>query len=139
MDHALVLLVSDNADEREMYEHGLPEYGFTVRALDGLEEIPTAVEAWRPDVLLLMLRLGDDRTWAALESLQCGAAVRVPGVLLTGSVRADAANRLRANANGCAAFVAKPCAPDRLAAVLRAVIAGARGLILTRASELAEE
>lgn len=134
MTQPLVLLVTDNRDERELYEYGLPDCGFRVVSAGALEEIPDAVDRLRPDALVLTLKLGDDRTWAALEALQCGGALKVPGILLTGSIRADAGNRLRARANGCAAFVAKPCTPEELAAIVRAVVAGARGLIVTAPS-----
>ena len=45
------------------------------------------------------------------EAIRCGALLDVPGILLTGSIRPDRANRVRARDIGCAAFVAKPCIP----------------------------
>lgn len=130
-----VLLFNDNMDERELYEQGLALHGFRVSSVDDLDAIGPAVTERSPDAMVLCLRLGDDETWSILETMQCGAAINVPGVLVTGSIRPDAANRLRASLNGCAAFVVKPCPPDALAAVLRAVLAGARGLIVTRGAE----
>jgi DNA-binding response OmpR family regulator len=131
MDHAptKVLLVSDNDDERELYESGLALHGFAVRSAR-LEDIPKGIDGHQPGLLLLSLRLGDDETWRRLEEIGCGSHLGVPGVLLTGSIRGDAANRLRAADGGCAAFVAKPCTPDALARVLRSVLAGERGLVV---------
>ncbi|MBA3887957.1 MAG: response regulator [Acidobacteria bacterium] len=125
-----VLLVGDNQDEREMYEASLPLLSFVVHSIDNLANVRSALEQHNPAVLVLNLRLDDEMTWTLLEEARCGSAFSVPGVLLTGSVRGDAANRVRARANGCAAFVAKPCPPDALAAVLHAVLAGARDLIV---------
>jgi DNA-binding response OmpR family regulator len=124
------LLVSDNQDEREMYEASLPLLGFLVHSIGNLADVRSALEQYNPAVLVLNLRLGDEMTWTLLEEARCGSAFNVPGVLLTGSVRGDAANRARAQTIGCAAFVAKPCTPDALAAVLHAVLAGARDLIV---------
>ena len=134
-----VLLIDENEDERKLYAAGLPGYGFRVRCLPSLDGLEHAVEEGRPDTILMNLRLGDDETWARLLGLQFGASVNVPGVLLTGSIRSDAANRIRAMANGCAAFVVKPCAPDTLASILRAVVSGERGMVIMRPEEFSAE
>ena len=127
-DTVRVLLVSDNEDERELYESGLPLLGFSVESATRLEDLQARLAGTTADILLLNLRLGDDETWRLLEEIRCGESLGVPGVVLTGSVRGDAANRVRARVGGCAAFVAKPCTPEALASVLRAVHAGARAL-----------
>jgi DNA-binding response OmpR family regulator len=124
-----ILLVSDNDDDRELYEAGLASHGFTVQSVR-LEDLADGVDKCRPGLLLFSLRLGDNETWRLLEDAGWGSRLGVPGVLLTGSIRGDAANRMRASDGGCAAFVAKPCTPDALAGVLRSVLAGARGLVV---------
>jgi len=124
-----MLLVTDSDDERDLYRSAMPLHGFRVSCV-ALQDVSWAVGEQRPDVLVLNMRLGADETWAQLEEMQCGGALNVPGVLLTGSVRADGANRLRARNNGCAAFVATPCSPAGLARILRSVISGARGLVV---------
>jgi DNA-binding response OmpR family regulator len=128
-----ILLVSDNDDERDLYASGLQAYDFEVHTA-GLHDLIQEAERHQPQLLLLSLRLGDDETWRLLEEVGCGTRFGVPGVLLTGSIRADAANRLRARAGGCAAFVAKPCTPEALAGVLRKVLGGARGLVVMDSS-----
>jgi DNA-binding response OmpR family regulator len=133
-----LLLVSDNDDERELYLSGLEAHGFEVRT-GTLDDLAGGVAAHRPHLLLLSLRLGDDETWQLLEEVGCGKRFGVPGVLLTGSIRGDAANRLRANEGGCAAFVAKPCTPDALAGVVRNVLGGARGLVVMDPSRFERE
>ena len=135
MTQPSVLLVSDSSDERELYEWGLEPQGFRVSTIPDLSGLRDAVARVQPDVLVLNLRLGDSETWESIEQLQCGGELGLPGVILTGSIRPDAANRDRAALNGCAAFVAKPCTPDALAAVLREVLQGRHGLIITDAAE----
>jgi CheY-like chemotaxis protein len=127
-----VLLVTDSDEERDLYSSSLPMYGFRVSCVDAVEDVRHSVEAVQPDVLVLNIRLGAESTWEVLEQIQCGGALNVPGVLVTGSIRPDAANRLRARANGCAAFVATPCTPVDLAAILRSVLAGERDLTILR-------
>jgi DNA-binding response OmpR family regulator len=101
-----------------------------VELADEIEDMPTAIREAQPEAVVLDLKLGDQRVWSHLEAIRCGSDLDVPGILLTGSVRPDRANRLRARDIGCAAFVAKPCIPDHLAPILRAVISGDRGLIV---------
>lgn len=134
MEATRILMVCDNDDERELYESGLTAHGFAVDSAK-LDEIAVEVGKRNPCLLLLSLRLGDDETWRLLEEVGCGSVLGVPGVLLTGSIRGDAANRLRARGGGCAAFVAKPCTPDALAEVLRAVLGGDRGLVVMDPSQ----
>lgn len=129
MVRSRVLLVCDNEDERELYVSGLAAHGFAL-TIANLDDITAGVQGERPDLLLLSLRLGDEQTWQLLEEIGCGSLLGVPGVIVTGSIRGDAANRVRASGGGCAAFVAKPCTPDALAEVLRAVLGGARGLVV---------
>jgi CheY-like chemotaxis protein len=53
----------------------------------------------------------------------------LPVIALTAAVRPDGANRDRARATlNCAAFVGKPCTHDDLAAVIRRVVRGDRGI-----------
>jgi CheY-like chemotaxis protein len=127
-----VLLVTDTDEERDLYSSSLPMYGFRVSCVDAVEEVRDAVQMLRPDLIVLNIRLGAESTWEVLEQIRCGSALDVPGVLVTGSIRPDAANRLRASASGCAAFVATPCTPAALATILRSVLSGERGLTILR-------
>jgi CheY-like chemotaxis protein len=132
MAEPTVLLVTDSEEERDLYASALPMYGFRVSSLTELAEVREVVDRLRPDLLVLNIRLGADSTWELLEQIQCGGTLQVPGVLVTGSVRPDAANRLRASATGCAAFVVTPCTPAALARILTSVLAGERGLTILR-------
>ena len=125
-----VLLLTDHPDDGEMYVAGLAAHGFYVKLADDFDDLATAIRAGEPDAVVLDVRLGDQRLWSQLEAIRCGDLLNVPGILLTGSIRADGANRLRARDIGCAAFVVKPCLPEHLAQILRAVMAGKRGLIV---------
>jgi DNA-binding response OmpR family regulator len=132
-----VLLLTDHPDDGVMYVTGLAKHGFRVELADLLDDMADAIRATRPDAIVLDMKLGDPRTWSRLETIRCGALLDVPGILLTGSIRPDGANRVRARDIGCAAFVAKPCIPDHLAPILHAVISGDRGLIVRDAEKFA--
>ena len=125
-----VLLLTDHPDDGEMYVTGLARHGFRVKLADEFEDLATTIRCAEPDAVVLDMKLGDQHLWSRLEAIRCGDHLNVPGILLTGSIRADRANRIRARDIGCAAFVAKPCIPDHLAPILDAVISGERGLIV---------
>ena len=125
-----VLLLTDHPDDGGMYVTGLEKHGFRVEVADVFQDMATAIRDARPEAVVLDMRLGDQQLWSRLETIRCGALLDVPGILLTGSIRPDRANRVRAREIGCAAFVAKPCLPDHLAPILHAVISGDRGLIV---------
>ena len=125
-----VLLLTDHPDDGQMYVTGLAKHGFRVELADEFEDIGTAIRSAEPAAVVLDMKLGDQRLWSRLEAIRCGDLLNVPGILLTASIRPDRANRLRARDIGCAAFVAKPCIPDHLAPILRAVLSGDRGLII---------
>lgn len=125
-----VLLLTDHPDDGGMYVTGLAKHGFRVDLADVFDDMAGAIRDAQPDAVVLDMKLGDQQLWSRLETIRCGGLFNVPGILLTGSIRPDRANRIRARDIGCAAFVAKPCIPDHLAPILRAVIAGDRGLIV---------
>jgi DNA-binding response OmpR family regulator len=125
-----VLLLTDHPDDGEMYVTGLASHGFRVNVADDFEDMATAIRRAEAEAVVLDMKLGDPQLWSRLEAIRCGGLLDVPGILLTGSIRADRANRIRARDIGCAAFVAKPCLPDHLAPILHAVISGDRGLVV---------
>lgn len=117
-----ILLVNDSPDEREMYAESLRRFGYSTleasTARDAYEmasELPPAAIvtdiklAGAEDGLGLTRRLKDDRRMRD-----------VPVVILTGYVFAH--DREAAARSGCDAFVAKPCLPDALSAVITHLI-----------------
>jgi CheY-like chemotaxis protein len=115
-----VLLVDDVHDSREMYAFFLRASGFAVHeAADGGDVLGLAVE-FHPDVVVMDLSLPSMDGWTAMASLSAHPdTAAIPVVIL--SAHTFPADEQRAKEQGAAAFLAKPCAPDLLARVVRQV------------------
>jgi CheY-like chemotaxis protein len=119
---ALVLVVDDDADTREMYAEFLGDCGFgVVQARDGLAALD-AVQAVHPDVVVTDAQMpGMDGLELARELAASGSPL--PVIFITG--RTDLTDAIERG--GCAAVLAKPCPPQALAEIVHAVLAaGAR-------------
>jgi CheY-like chemotaxis protein len=116
---ALVLLVDDNADTRELYCQYLEHVGFdTDEATHGFEAIDKALKR-RPDAIVMDLRMPKLDGWEAVRLLKNRPGTRdIPVVALTGD---DDVEHLKLARNaGCDAVLLKPCTPlDLHAAVLK--------------------
>ncbi len=118
-----VLVVDDVDDCRELYAMYLRGEGFVVdQARDGREAL-TRVRAFAPDVVLMDLTLPLLDGWDVTRLLKAHPATRGIHVIAV-SGRVDELSRERAAAAGCAAFVAKPCTPAELVAVLARIVLG---------------
>jgi CheY-like chemotaxis protein len=117
----LVLVVDDHDDTRELYVAGLSALGF--EAITAAECAQAGRCAWEshPDIVVTDLTLTGGDGWQLIRDLKGQARTRdIPVVLLTG-YNAPAL-RQRAEREGCAAFLVKPCPPDELAIELRQVL-----------------
>ncbi len=125
---ALVLVVDDYQDAREMCSEFLAFSGFQVaEARDGLEAIEKA-RALLPDVILMDLSLPRMDGWEATRQLKQDERTReIPVVALTGHALAGHSDG--AKEAGCDSFLTKPCLPDQMVAEVR------RMLDLTRKNE----
>lgn len=121
--HAVVLLVDDSHDERDMYAAQLEADGFQVlqaeTALDGFE----MALAYFPDVIVTDVAMpGTEDGFALVKRLkQEPKTSRTPVVVLTGhafEVHRDEAQRAK-----CDLFLAKPCLPSDLEAAVRELLA----------------
>jgi len=120
---ALVLVVEDYQDAREMYAAYLQFSGFRVaEATNGFEAIEQALEL-RPDIILMDLALPKMDGWEATRRLKSDDRTKhIPIVALTGHALAGHAEGARQA--GCDAFVTKPCLPDALVAEIHRMLAG---------------
>lgn len=123
-----VLLITRLHDEREIYRIGLASLGYSVTCRSPGE---IGIDMTSPDVILLDIDRPTD--WAFVELLTRSYPA-VPIVIITAAVRPDRANRERAVALNCAAFVGKPCTHLDLAHVVSLVLDGHRGIELTSGS-----
>jgi CheY-like chemotaxis protein len=116
----IALIVDDVAENRDLYAIGLAACDFEVHtAEDGLEAVEKAT-AIRPDVIVLDFAMPKMDGGEAARRLAADERTQaIPIVML--SAFADLVPReVRL---GCAAFLAKPCTAEDLAALLQLIVA----------------
>ena len=123
---ALILVVDDFEDNREMYTQFLRFHGYRVaEAVDGIDALAKAA-ALGPDLIVMDLSLPRLDGWEATRRLKKDPATRhIPVVALTG--HALAGHEEGARKAGCDAFVTKPCIPADLETEIRRVLARGAG------------
>ena len=117
-----VLLISDSADEREMYAESLRRFGFcTLQASTASDAYRLACEL-TPAAIVTDVRLAGEEDGLRLTRRlkQDEQMYRVPVVILTGFVFTH--DRETAARSGCDLFVPKPCLPDALSRVVAGLI-----------------
>jgi CheY-like chemotaxis protein len=107
--NALILIVDDFKDDREMYAHYLTRSGFRVSlATDGQEAMDKAFQLL-PDLILMDLWLPQIGGWEAIRQLKANEKTRhIPIVVLTARAFVSAP---AVGSDGC---LIKPCQPDDL-------------------------
>lgn len=119
---ALVLVVEDYQDAREMYAAYLQFSGYRVaEATNGVEAVEKTLELM-PDIILMDLALPKMDGWEATRRLKSDERTKhIPIVALTGHALASHAEDARQA--GCDSFVTKPCLPDALVAEIQRILA----------------
>ena len=116
-----VLLVDDNADNREMYRQYLEWDGFrVVMATDGLQALDQAARVM-PTVIVTDLAMPKLNGWDMVGRLKGDPRTRHIPVLAV-SAHALVGEAKRALAVGCDGYVSKPCLPEELARAIRTLI-----------------
>jgi CheY-like chemotaxis protein len=107
--NALILIVDDFRDDREMYAHYLTRSGFRVSlACDGQEALDKAFQLL-PDLILMDLWLPQIGGWEAIRQLKASEKTKhIPIVVLTARAFVSAP---AVGSEGC---LIKPCQPDDL-------------------------
>jgi len=119
--HPLVLVVDGHADTRELYAEALRSSGFETETVDDVADAYARAWETHPDVIATEIPLSMDTGWKFIQDLQCDPRTRdIPVVVVTS--QGQACVRARADQEGCAAFLLKPCLPDVLATTLREVL-----------------
>ncbi|HEY2934952.1 MAG TPA: response regulator, partial [Gaiellaceae bacterium] len=124
---ARVLVVEDDAPSAGLLEEWLTDDGYAVEVAASGEDALARIEARRPDVVCLDIRLaGDLDGWEMLARMKAGRdTASIPVVVCTGGNGRD-----RAAALGAADFLAKPISPEGLRAAVARVLPEGRGRIL---------
>jgi PAS domain S-box-containing protein len=124
---ARILMVEDNAEIAEMIRVFLASEGAAVRQAATGREAARAARGWRPELILLDMRLPDTDGYCLAATLKCDPATwDIPIIALT--AQAMAHDRQRCIDSGCVDYVSKPVNFDRLqASIARALGRTARG------------
>ena len=119
-DSALVLVVDDDRDGREMYTATMKTAGFRVEeAIDGFEAVDKAYKL-RPDIILMDLLMPRLDGWEVIGWLKNNRNTReIPIVAVTG---APAEQRELATQAGVHSVLVKPCTPEALLDEIRRVL-----------------
>jgi two-component system, cell cycle response regulator DivK len=117
----LVLVVDDTSDTRDMYAEYLDFRGYRAQtASDGREAVRRALRS-HPSVIVMDLAMPVLDGWEATRILHADPRTKdIPIVVLTGHAHPEHAQR--ATDCGAKCVVHKPCAPDKLLAVLEEVL-----------------
>lgn len=121
-EDAVILLVDDYQDGREMYADALKFAGFrALEASSGLEALQLAIDRL-PDLILMDLSLPGMDGWEVTARLKKDSRTRhIPIIALTAHALQE--ERERAEQAGCDGFLAKPCLPDELLEEVKRVLA----------------
>jgi two-component system cell cycle response regulator DivK len=117
----LVLVVDDTSDTRDMYAEYLDYRGYRAQtASDGREAVRRALRA-HPSIIVMDLAMPVLDGWEATRILHADPRTKdIPIVVLTGHSQPE--HTQRAHECGARCVVTKPCAPDKLLAVLESLL-----------------
>ena len=123
-EYPLVLLVDNDADNREMYAEYLQIRGFRVIPCSDSQTSIDVARGSQPDIILLELRMTGMNGIQVLRELRKDPGLaRVPVVALTASLMAR--ERAAADAAGFTELLPKPFFPENLATAVTQIIAAA--------------
>jgi CheY-like chemotaxis protein len=117
----LVLIADGHDDTRELYAVALGPFGFDTDTVDDATHGFDRALTTHPDVIVTELSLPGLDGWSLVGDLKRNPRTRdIPVVVLT--ARIEPSVRERAEREGCAALLLKPCLPEQLAGALRELL-----------------
>lgn len=115
---SLILVVDDDADLRKLITEFLAGHGYRVKGVANVAAMRQAIEAERPDLIVLDVMMpGEDGLSAARRLV----AERGPAVIMLSALGSDT-DRIIGLEVGADDYLAKPCNPRELLARVRAVL-----------------
>ncbi len=122
---AVILVVDDFEDNREMYAEFLRFAGYRVEeATNGHEALQKAFQ-FLPDLIVMDLSLPGMDGWEATRRIKADVRTKhIPVIAVTG--HALAGHSKGALDAGCDAFVTKPCLPEDLLAQIQRMLSGVK-------------
>ncbi len=134
----LVLVVDDQADNRELMARYLESGGYRVQRADSGEAALRAIERERPDLILLDVMMPGDNGFEICRKLKHDpATLAIPIVLATGLQRRD--DRIAGREAGADDFLSKPVFPEELLARVRSLVRLAEARQALEATRLSRE
>lgn len=131
----LILLVDNDADNRQMYAQYLRSRGCRVVTCAESERAADIARRRRPDIIVLELRMHGMNGLQVLARLKAEPSLAaVPVVALTASVLSW--EWAAANASDFAKVLAKPCLPDHVADVITRILSAPATVALPRSAVL---
>ena len=113
-----ILIVEDQADNRRILRDLLGNAGYKLTEAESGEEALTAVEAERPDLILMDIQLPVMDGYEAARRIKSNPEMKeVPIIAVTSY--ALAGDETKARAAGCTAYISKPFSPRALLAKVR--------------------
>ena len=110
---------------RELYAWSLENAGWVVEAVMSGQDALFVAAMFRPDVIVMDLRLPVLGGLEAIRQLKANPQTKDVPVLACTAVEPGNAEGPARDA-GCAEFVAKPCPPEHLRVLLEELVAGRR-------------
>ena len=118
---AMILVVDDFEDNRDMYAEYLTFSGYRVIVASNGQEALDRAFCDVPDLVVMDLSLPVLDGWEATRRLKADARTKdVPVIALTG--HALAGHSRGAKEAGCDGFIAKPCLPQALAEMVKQML-----------------
>jgi two-component system cell cycle response regulator DivK len=117
-----ILIVEDQADNRRILRDMLSNAGYELIEAESGEEALTAVEAQRPDLILMDIQLPAMDGYEAARRIKSNPEMKAVPIIAVTSY-ALAGDDAKALAAGCSAYVSKPFSPRALLAKVREYLA----------------
>jgi two-component system, cell cycle response regulator DivK len=113
-----ILVVEDQADNRQIIRDMLAPTGYEITEVENGEEALTAISKQRPDLILMDIQLPVMDGYEATRRIKADPALRsIPIIAVTSY--ALSGEEKKARAVGCDEYVPKPFSPRQLLAKIR--------------------
>lgn len=131
-----ILLVEDEAFQRQLVSEYLAQHGMRPTALSSGAELKRVVEAGMPDLVILDVQLGEAEDGFALARWLRSRSARTGIIMLTSAT--DMVDRVVGLESGADDYVTKPFEPRELLARVRSVLRRAGGAAAPPPAEVRE-
>src|SRR5262245_41135326 len=117
-----ILVVEDQEDNRRILRDLLGNAGYELIEAESGEEALTAVDAQRPDLILMDIQLPAMNGYEAAQRIKSNPDMKAVPIIAVTSY-ALAGDEAKALAAGCTAYISKPFSPRALLAKVREYLA----------------